>query len=35
MFSFSHHLTGQYKKNSTFLEDAEYSRALDTFVKGA
>lgn len=23
------------QKNTTFLQDAEYSRALDTFVKGA
>jgi len=34
LFAIAHHMTGVYKKNSTFLEDAEYSRALDTFVKG-
>jgi hypothetical protein len=34
LFAIAHHMTGSYQKNSTFLEDAEYSRALDTFVKG-
>ena len=29
-----HYVTGKYVKNSTFLEDEEYSRALDCIVKG-
>ncbi|GBF95786.1 hypothetical protein Rsub_08222 [Raphidocelis subcapitata] len=30
----AHFETGQYRRNTTFLADAEYSRALDCFVKG-
>ncbi len=30
-----HFKTDKYQRNSTFLQDAEYGRALDTFVKGA
>jgi hypothetical protein len=30
-----HFETDKYQRNSTFLQDAEYGRALDTFVKGA
>lgn len=33
MLYLSHFETGQYQPNRTFLEDTEYSRALDTFVK--
>ena len=29
-----HYVTGTYTRNSTFLDDVEYSRALDVFVKG-
>jgi len=29
-----HYVTGTYTRNSTFLNDEEYSRALDCFVKG-
>ena len=29
-----HYVTGTYTRNSTFLDDLEYSRALDVFVKG-
>ena len=28
-----HYETGVYVRNATFLEDEEYGRALDTFVK--
>jgi hypothetical protein len=28
------HMTGVYTRNSTFLADDEYGRALDTLVKG-
>jgi hypothetical protein len=28
------HMTGVYSRNSTFLADDEYGRALDTLVKG-
>jgi hypothetical protein len=31
----AHFETGAYRPNKTFLEDAEYARALDCFVKGA
>eukprot|EP00884_Botryococcus_braunii_P007174 jgi/Botrbrau1/16458/Bobra.0142s0054.1 len=34
MLSVPHFETGQYQRNNTFLEDDEYSRALDSFVKG-
>lgn len=30
----AHFETGAYRPNKTFLEDAEYARALDCFVKG-
>jgi len=30
----AHYETGEYAKNSTFLEDEEYARALDCIVKG-
>ena len=30
----AHFETGTYVKNKTFLTDEEYSRGLDTFVKG-
>ena len=30
----AHYETGHYVKNQTFLEDEEYSRALDCIVKG-
>lgn len=30
-----HFETDIYQRNTTFLDDAEYARALDTFVKGA
>jgi hypothetical protein len=30
-----HFETDKYQRNSTFLQDAEYGRALDTCVKGA
>lgn len=30
----AHFETGKYKSSGTFLEDAEYGRALDCFVKG-
>lgn len=29
-----HYVTGEYTRNKTFLDDAEYARALDCFVKG-
>lgn len=29
-----HFVTGEYTKNKTFLDDDEYGRALDCFVKG-
>ncbi|KAK9845736.1 hypothetical protein WJX81_000911 [Elliptochloris bilobata] len=32
--SILHFETDQYQRNTTFLETAEYGRALDTFVKG-
>lgn len=35
IYSLPHFETGTYKANRTFLEDDEYSRALDTLVKGA
>ena len=31
----AHFETGAYARNATFLEDGEYARALDVFVKGA
>lgn len=31
----AHFETGRYNRNTTFLEDAEYGRALDSFCKGA
>jgi len=31
----AHFVTGNYTRNSTYLEDGEYGRALDCFVKGA
>lgn len=30
----AHYETGEYRRNATFLEDEEYGRALDCFVKG-
>lgn len=29
-----HYVTGTYTRNKTFLDDSEYARALDCFVKG-
>ena len=34
LHSLPHYVTGEYAHNKTFLEDNEYARALDCFVKG-
>lgn len=34
LFTTAHYETGSYSRNTTFLPDPEYSRALDALVKG-